>query len=398
MLRDKEEKINEVLNRGVEMVYPTKDAFAERLRSGKKVRLYLGIDPTGKLHVGHGVQLLKLRQLQDLGHDVIVLYGGFTAMVGDPTDKTATRQPLTAAQIKKNAVSYKKLIGKILDLKKANVRFLNNEQWSNKLKPVDMLNLASQFTVARLLERDMFQKRLQEGKEIHLHEFLYPMFQAYDAVTMDVDLQIGGNDQTFNMLAGRTLMRKLKDKECFVLSTKLLVDPTGKKMGKTEGNMVNMDDEPNDIYGKVMSWPDTIIPIAFEIVTAVPYAEVLQIQKEFAAGAHPKPLKMKLAWSIVELYHGAKAAAAAEDQFKQVHESGMNPDDMPTVKVSARGIIDVLVETKLVASKSEARRVIAEGGIRVNDERVTDEAFIIPSAGKEGSVLQKGKRHFVRVV
>ena len=225
-------KIEEVLMRGVENVYPSREALEKVLLSGKKLRIYNGIDPTGKLHIGHGVVLKKLRQFQDLGHEVIVLIGDFTARIGDPTGKSAARKKLAKAQVEKNAANYKKLIGKILDLnKKPFVRFLHNEKWTNKLKPEDMLELASYFTVSRLLERDMFQNRLKAGKEIYVHEFLYPIFQAYDSVTMDIDLEIGGNDQTFNMLAGRTLMRKTKNKEKFVLTTKLF-RPVRQKNGQ----------------------------------------------------------------------------------------------------------------------------------------------------------------------
>ncbi|PIV45357.1 MAG: tyrosine--tRNA ligase, partial [Candidatus Nealsonbacteria bacterium CG02_land_8_20_14_3_00_37_10] len=225
-------KIDEVLTRGVEKIYPSKNALEKVLRSGKKVRLYNGIDPTGKLHLGHLAVLRKLRQFQDLGHEVIVLIGDFTATIGDPTDKLAVRKPLTRQEILKNAKNYKKQIGKVLDLGKSNLRFLYNEQWSNKLKPIDLLGIFSYFTVARLLERDMFQKRIKEGRDVLLHEFVYPVFQAYDSVAMDVDLEVGGNDQTFNMMRGRDLMRKMKNKEKFVMALKLLTDPTGKKMGK----------------------------------------------------------------------------------------------------------------------------------------------------------------------
>jgi len=397
-MADKKQFIEEVINRGVENVYPNREALEKVLLSGKKLKLYVGIDPTGKLHIGHGAALLKLRQLQDLGHNVIVLIGDFTAQIGDPTDKAATRKPLTRKQVLANAKGYKKLIGKILDTSKSNVRFLRNETWTNKLKPVDMLELASHFTVSRLLERDMFQERLKTGREIHLHEFMYPIFQAYDAVTMDGDLQVGGNDQTFNMLAGRTLMKRMKNKEKFVLTTKLLVDPTGKKMGKTEGNMVNLDDPADDMYGKIMSWPDTLMLTAFEIATRVPMHEVRQIADELKNGANPEKFKMLLAYKIVELYHGNQAAIKAEENFKQVFEEGLNPDDIPAVKIKERNIVDVLVASRLVASRSEARRLIVQGGIKVDQKTVTDEKFEIGPIDRDGVVIQKGKRHFVKII
>src|SRR3989339_438843 len=268
-----EDIIEEILTRGVEKVYPNKAAFKEVLMSGKEIRLYYGIDPTGStLHLGHLVQLLKLRKFQDLGHEVIILIGDFTAQIGDPTDKQATRKPLTHQQVLENAKGYKKQISKILDLGKSNIRFVHNEKWTNKLTPEDLLELASHFTVSNLLTRDMFQERIKAGREVYVHEFLYPIFQAYDAVTMEVDLEIGGNDQMFNMLAGRDLMKRKKHKEMFVLTTKLLVDPTGKKMGKTEDNMITLNDSANDMFGKVMSWPDSMIASGFEICTSLDFS------------------------------------------------------------------------------------------------------------------------------
>ncbi len=393
MNKDKEQLIEEVLTRGVEMVYPTTDALRDVLRSGKKLRIYNGIDPTGQLHIGHGVVLEKLRQLQNLGHEIIVLIGDFTATIGDPTDKLATRQPLTRKQVLANAKNYKKIIGKILDTKRSNVRFLHNEKWTNKLKPFDMLDIASHFTVARLLERDMFQARLKAGKDIHVHEFLYPIFQAYDSVSMDVDMEVGGNDQTFNMLAGRTLMRKMKGKEKFVLTMKLLVDPNGKKMGKTEGNMVNLEDSPSEIYGKVMSWTDGMIVPAFEIATRVPMEKIVEIKKDLAGGVNPKTLKMLLAYTLVELYHGTKAADIAQEQFGQVFSEGQKPADIEIKKVKSSVITEILVETGLASSLSEARRLIEQGGIKIDDQKVTDTSATVA----KGSIIQKGKRYFIKV-
>ena len=254
-------KIEELLSRGVEHVYPSREALEHVLMSSRKIRLYSGIDPTGKLHIGHLALLRKLRQFQDLGHEVIILIGDFTAAIGDPTDKTAARKSLTRQQVLANAQNYKEQISKILDFKKSNVKFLYNSEWINVLKPVDLLEIASNFTVARFLERDMFQKRAQEGRDILLHEFLYPLFQSYDSIAMDVDLEVGGNDQSFNMLRGRDLMKKMKNKEKFVMALKLLADPSGKKMGKSEGNFIALDDSPKEIFGKIMSWPDSLIEI-----------------------------------------------------------------------------------------------------------------------------------------
>ncbi|MBI4652967.1 tyrosine--tRNA ligase [Candidatus Kuenenbacteria bacterium] len=401
-------KIEEFLTRGVENIYPNKEELEKVLLSGKKLRIYNGIDPTGKLHIGHSVVLNKLRQLQDLGHEAIVLIGDFTARIGDPTDKMATRKPLTKEEVKKNTIDYKKLIGKILDLKKLNIRFLHNEKWTNKLKPEDILEIASHFTVSRLLERDMFQERIKAGKDVGLHEFLYPIFQAYDAVSMDVDLQIGGNDQTFNMLAGRTLMRKMKNKEKFVLTTKLLVDPTGKKMGKTEGNMINLDEKAGEMYGKIMSWSDNLIVSGFELCTDILMTEVEKIKNEFKTGKiNPRDYKMKLAYEIVKIYHGEEEAKKAEQHFIKVIQKKETPNEISNFQwfgkahhklpISNLNIVELLVETKLATSKSEARRLIEQGGIKIDGNVVKDINKIIEIT-EQGVLAQKGKRQFIKVL
>jgi len=396
MNKPNQEKINEVLTRGVENIYPNKEALEKVLQSGKKIKLYHGIDPTGPtLHLGHLVQLLKLRQFQDLGHKVIILIGDFTATIGDPSDQDSARKILTRQQVLQNAKDYKGQIFKILDSQKTIFKY--NSEWLDKLKFEDLIKLSAQFTAQQTLARSMFKKRLAEGKDLYVNEFLYPVFQAYDSVVLDVDLEIGGNDQMFNMLAGRSLMKKMKGKDKFVLTTKLLEDPTGKKMGKTTGNMVALNDIPKDIYAKVMSWTDGMILPAFEIATNVPMAEVIQIKKDLAGGKNPKILKMLLAYSIVKMYHGAKEAIAAEENFKQVFEEKLNPDEMPVFKIKKRNIIDVLVETKLAASNSEARRLISQGGVKVDGKVVKDESFTIGQIDADGVVIQKGKRHFAKI-
>ena len=384
-------KIEEVLTRGVENIYPDRETLEKALRSGKKLRIYNGIDPTGKLHLGHMVVLRKLRQFQDLGHEIIVLIGDFTATIGDPTDKKAARKPLTREQVLENAKNYKKQIGKILDLGKSNIRFLHNEKWTNKLKPQDMLELASHFTVARLLERDMFQERIKAGRDIHVHEFLYPIFQAYDSVIMDVDLEIGGNDQTFNMLAGRMLMKKTKNKEKFVLTTKLLTDPTGKKMGKTEGNMVNLDEKPQEMYGKIMSWPDELINIVFETCTDTPMSEVKKI-------SNPRDAKARVAREIVSICHNERAAREAEKEFNRVFKRKELPSKVPEIKIKEESlnILELLMKSRLINSKSEAKRLIVQKGVKI-DGRVQDDWKKIVKIKKE-TVIQVGKRKFVKVV
>lgn len=383
--------IAEVLDRGVEKVYPSRDAFAAALQSGKRLSIYTGIDPTGVLHLGHAVFLLKLRQLQQLGHKVIILIGDFTGTIGDPTDKLAARQPLTSAQVSANAKNYRKLIGNILDLRKTTWR--HNADWWGKMRVGEFLTLASELSAARVWERDMFQERLKQGKEVRLHELLYPLLQGYDSVAMDVDVEVGGSDQTVNMLVGRELM-KHRGKEKFVLTTKLLVDPSGKKMGKTEGNFVALADSPQEIYGKVMSWPDSVIALAFELATTAPVSQLEAVRADFASGKNPKETKMQLACQVVELCHGREAAMAAEANFRQVFEEGATPQQMPTVSAAGQSLLDVLLVSKLAESKSDARRLIEQGGVKVDGAVVSDERTVV----KAGSVVQKGKRWFVRVV
>lgn len=392
----KKDQIRQVLTRGVENVYPNAAALEKVLNSSKKLKIYWGIDPTGKLHIGHGVVLNKLRQLQDLGHHIIVLIGDFTAMIGDPTDKAATRKKLTKKQVLKNAKDYKKLINKILDPKKT--KFEYNSKWLEKMNFADVIELMSNFTVPRLMERDMFKERIKSGREVFAHELLYPAIVGYDCVALNVDMEIGGNDQMFNMLAGRTLMKKMKGKEKFVLTTKLLVDTTGKKMGKTEGNMVNLDEDPKEMYGKVMSWTDQMIIPAFEIATNMPMSEVRQVIKALGKAANPKKYKMLLAYKIVEMYHDKKAADNAQAGFRQVFQEKLNPDRIKGVKTSKRNIVDVLVATGLASSNSEARRLISQGGVKVDAKKVTDEKYKISKIDKDGVVVQKGKRHFVKLV
>ena len=386
------DKIEEVLTRGVEKIYPSKEGLEKVLRSGKKLRIYNGIDPTGKLHLGHMVVLRKLRQLQDLDQEIIVLMGDFTAQIGDPTDKLATRKQLTKAEVERNSANYKELIGKILDLKRANVRFLHNEEWTNKLKPVDMLQIASQFTVSQLLERDMFQKRIEEGKEIYVHEFLYPIFQAYDSVTMNVDMEIGGNDQTFNMLAGRTLMKKMINKEKFVLTTQLLTEPGKEKMGKTEGNLIALDEKPSEMFGKIMSWPDEMIQPGFILLTDIPMEKVETEQ------LNPIEKKKWLAREIVTNLHSEKDAKNAEKEFEQVFQKGQLPEENITVysikPTKKQDIIEILTTSGLVKSNSEAKRLINQGGVDVDGftlkEFSTDKV-------KDGTVIRAGKKKFVKI-
>lgn len=389
------------LTHGVETVLPSRDALRERLMSGTRLRIYHGIDPTGPtLHLGHTIPLRKVAELQALGHEIILLIGDFTAMIGDPTDKTAARKKQTREEVLANCKRYKEQASKFLSFDGPNAAaFRFNSEWLAKMSFEDVVELASHFTVQQMLERDMFEKRLEEKKPIYLHEFFYPLMQGQDSVVLDVDLEIGGNDQLFNMLAGRTLLREVKNKEKFVLTMTLLEDPTGKKMGKSEGNMIAMTDAPEDMYGKVMSWSDAMIVPGFELCTNKTNEELDEVRRALKKGENPMQWKRTLAHDVVALLVDEKAAAMAAEHFSKVHQEHERPEEIPEVRVSSKSLslIDALVEGKLVASKSEARRQIEQGGIKVDDRPVTDVKAMV-EIGKKGVVLQKGKRFFVKLV
>ena len=393
-------QIEELLTRGVEKIYPSRDFVHALLTRGKKLTVYLGIDPTGPdLHLGHVIPLMKLRQFQNLGHKVILLIGDFTAMAGDP-DKTEVRTQLTRAEILNNCKSYKKQASAILKFSGANAaEYRFNSKWLSKFSFADVIQLASKETVQRMLERDLFEKRLQAERPLYIHEFLYPLMQGYDSVAMDVDGEVGGNDQTFNMLTGRDLMKKLKNKEKFVIAMKLLEDPTGKKMGKTEGNMITLVDSPKEMFGKIMSWTDSMIAPALELLTEMPIDEIRSREDNMKAGVlNPRDAKAELARMVVSFYHDEKKAAAAERDFVQTFTKHEMPDDMPTVAVphGPVDIADFLVRHNLAASKSEARRLIEQGGVKRNQTKVTSWKNAIQLS--TGDVVQVGKRKFVRIM
>lgn len=384
-----------LFDRAVENIYPTREFLEKRAAEGEPLRLYVGYDPTGPtLHIGHGITLLKLRDFQLMGHKIIMLIGDFTAMIGDPTDKSATRTKLNKEQVLENCKKYQEQAACIIDFDGDNpAELLYNSEWHGKMSFSDVVELSSHFTVQRLMERDMFQNRLKDEKPVYLHELMYPLMQGYDCVAMDVDGEVGGNDQTFNMLAGRTLMKDLKSKEKFVLATKLLVDSTGKKMGKTEGNMIALSDSAEDMFGKVMRWSDDMIVPGFEICTRVPMEEVQEVASKLEAGENPRDAKLRLAFEITKQFKGEDAAQQGADHFKTVIQSGEKPDEIPTLSPSSNDIVTVLKEAGFASSNSDARRAIEGGGVKVNDEKVESHDHQVQS----GDVIQKGKRFFVEI-
>jgi len=357
------EDIEFVLTRGVENIYPTKEALRTALLSGKRLRIYAGFDPSTKsLHIGNAIVLLKLGQLQKLGHQIIFLIGSFTGMIGDPTDKTAARIQLTRNEVIKNSHLFKLQASHYLNFAGTNpalVRF--NHTWLDKINFKDLIGLTSHFTVQQMIERDMFQKRLAEKKPIYLHEFLYPLAQAYDSVALDVDMEIGGNDQTFNMLCGRNLVKELNHKEKFVLTLKLLADSSGKKMGKTEGNIISLDSSPDDMYGQVMAWPDAILLNALELCTNISNNELAQIRKQLQSGLNPKEAKNRLAFLITELNYDARKAKAAQDRFEKVFSQKDLKGEMAPLELKPNlNLLDIVLTAKPELSKSAAKRLIEQ--------------------------------------
>ena len=401
---------SDLLTRAVANVIPRKLA-EEKLHSGKRLRIYWGIDPTGsKLHLGHTVPLRKLQAFADAGHEVIIVIGSFTAMIGDPSGHDELRQPLTREHVEKNFQTYKRQTANVLDFSKVSVRF--NHEWLSKLTPELMVQLASHFTKQQMEQREMFARREKEGKPINLSEFIYPLLVGYDSVVLDVDCELGGTDQEFNMLCGRTLQKVFGKREKFVLTTKLLEGTDGRKMSKTYENCIYLEDSPREMFGKIMSIKDDLMGTYFECCTSIPMDEVPVILSSPARpsrsdgskdGTGPRNAKARLAREIVTLYHGAKAADIAEKEFTSVFREGHLPKDIPEIRVKKGTIlIDALVESGLVSSKSDARRLIEQKGIKMNNKVIQKvdakvEEGLTPEALAQGVVVQIGKRRFVRL-
>lgn len=397
-----EKLVDDLLSRGVEKIYPSREELKKKLMSGDRIRLYCGYDPSApSLHVGNAISIDKLGQFQRLGHEVIFLIGSFTGMIGDPTDKGAARIPLTREQVLFNAQNFQEQASAYLSFEgenKAQVKY--NNEWSDKVTFRDLIELSSHFTVQQMIVRDMFQKRLAEEKPIFLHEFLYPLAQAYDSVMMDVDLEIGGNDQMFNMMCGRDLLKAMKGKDKFVLTMKLLADNNGKKMGKSEGNAFFLDDSANDMYGKVMSWSDGVLPSAFELCSDVPMLEVKGLLETL--DTNPRDLKMRLAYEITRRNYGEEGAKSAQDNFIKIVQNKEVPEEIEERKIAQNnlGIVDLLILLELAPSKTEARRLIEQGGIKVG---MVDNLEIITDPKKEitissGLIVSRGKRQFIKIV
>lgn len=392
-----------VLLRGIDQCY-TPAELRERIASGKQLRAKLGMDPTAPdLTLGHTVVLRKLRQFQDLGHKAVLIIGDYTARIGDPSGKSKTRPMLTEADVETNSQTYLQQAGKVLDLSPDKLEVRRNGEWLSKMNFADVLRLMSQMTVARMLERDTFAKRQAEGKEIFLHELLYPLMQAKDSVAIESDVELGGTDQTFNNLCGRDLQRAAGQPPQIVITMPLLVGTDGtQKMSKSLGNYVAVTDPPSEMFGKIMRIPDELMRNYFELLTDVPPEQVADL---VSSGKHnPRESKEVLAKTIITQYHSAQDADAAAAEFRRVHGGGAGglPDEIPEVVVPADRVsngmispLDLLVDCLGEKSRGEARRLIAERGVKINGAVIEDANT--PMAIKTGDILQRGKRKFVRL-
>lgn len=367
--------------------------------TGEPLRCKLGLDPTAPdIHVGHTVVLNKLRQLQDLGHTVIFLIGDFTAAIGDPSGRNVTRPPLSPEQIKINAETYLNQAGLVLDLTKTEVRY--NSVWNNALGATGLIRLASRYTLARLLERDDFAKRFAAELPIAMHELIYPLMQGYDSVALKSDIELGGSDQRFNLLVGRELQRQYDQEPQCILTMPLLVGLDGvEKMSKSKHNYIGITDTPNDMFGKVMSISDTLMWNWYDLLSLRPNAEIAKLKEECAAGRNPRDAKVLLAKEIIARFHSAKEADAAEAEFNARFRGGAAPSDMPEVTVQAEtadgiGILQMIKEAGLAPSNTEAGRNVAQGGVHLNGDKVSDKGLRL----KAGTyTLQVGKRKWAKV-
>jgi len=392
----------EVLTEGVDRL-ETRAELEARLensvRNRKPLRVKLGIDASGPdIHLGFAVPLRKLRQFQDLGHLAVLIVGDFTGRIGDPSERSKTRPQLTEEQVRQNMARYQEQIFRILDPQRCEFRY--NSEWSESLSSSEIIRIASRYTVARLLERDDFRKRLGSGVPVFVHELLYPLFQGYDSVAVQADVELGGADQYWNLLVGRELQREFGQPPQVVMTLPLLVGLDGQqKMSKSYGNYVGITERPNEMFGKLMSIPDTLILESFRLCTGRSPAQLAAVAERLKRGENPRNIKAELAAEVVTIYYSAEAAQAAAQEFDRVFRDRQAPDQVPEFAVPAQGIniIDLVVRAGLLPSKSEARRKLQEGGIYLNGQRLTDMGLVVRVTG-EPVLLKVGKRKFLRLV
>lgn len=390
--------IDSLLTRGVDAIYPSRKELEKVLRSGKKLRLYQGFDPTGtQLHIGHAVGFRKLRQWQNLGHEVIFLIGDGTGQAGDPSGKKKSRDKFsTTEELRNNGRDYVMQASKIVNFEGPNpVKILYNGDWLNKLNLTKLLEIAGHFTLQQMIERDLYQERLSSGMDLSLREFLYPLLQGYDSVAMEVDLELGGSDQTFNMLAGRKLVRSYLNKDKFVMTTPLLTDSKGVKIGKTEGNVIGITDPPIDFYGKIMSLGDDAILPCFTLLTDMSLTDIEVIKEKISGGKNPMEFKKQLAFALTEQFNNATDAAKAQKNFESVVQKGeLDQSTLLTNQLASllpnASLTSVLVTGQFATSKSEARRLIEQKAVEINGRVLTD-----PNCQpklKSGDIIKVGKK------
>ena len=382
--------IDELLTRGVDKIYPSREELEKVLKSGKKLRLYQGFDPTGvNLHIGHMVGLRKLSQWQKMGHNVIFLIGDGTGQAGDPSGKTSARDRfMTRDELRDNAKDYVLQAGKIIDFDAPDVEILYNSDWLNKLSLVDILDLMKHFSLGQLSERDLFVERKKKGEEVGLREAFYPVLQAYDSVAMNVDLEIGGTDQTFNMLAGRKLVREMKGKDKFVMTTPLLTDSKGNKIGKTEGNIIALTDEPFELYRKIMALGDDVIVKGLEYLTDVSMEEIKDTEGQLEKGGNPIEFKKILAFEVTKQLNSEADAKKAQAEFERVVQKGEAPRDLLEIEIKEDIKIDedLLVKHGLAASKSDAKRLFEQNAVRKDGKKISS------GTKAENGILNVGRK------
>jgi tyrosyl-tRNA synthetase len=403
MITVKPEEQLELIKRGaVEIIRENEllDKLQRSFKSGKPLIIKQGFDPTAPdIHIGHMVSINKLRTFQELGHTVVFLIGDFTGMIGDPSGRTTTRKPLTREAVIQNAETYKKQVFKVLDPEKTVIDF--NSRWSSQMKFDDVLSLTSRYTVARILERDDFSKRYNEGKPISMLEFMYPLVQGYDSVALHADVELGGTDQKFNLLVGRDLQREYGQEPQVVLTMPLLVGTDGtEKMSKSLGNYIGITDEPDQMFGKTMSIPDNLIYDYFKLATDVDLVELEQVKKQLESpGVNPMTLKKRLGWKIVELYHGKEAAVAAQAGFEKQFSKREVPDEVPELLVASdketAWLPHVISASGVVSSNSAAIRLIQQGGVKIDGETVTDKDYELSLT--VGHIIKVGKKNYFKI-
>lgn len=391
-----EKKIDEVLSRGVEDIF-IKEHLKERLSSGDKLRIKLGIDPTSPyIHLGRAITLRKLKAFQDLGHQVVLIIGDFTAKIGDPSDKLEKRPMLTDEQIKNNLEKYLDQIALILDMKNIELRY--NSEWLKGMSIPEIGQLLECFTVQQMTKRRNFKKRLDAGEDVFMVEFMYPALQGYDSVAVKSDVEIGGFDQLFNLKAGRTVQKRYGQKEQDIMVLSMLEGTDGRKMSSSWGNIISVIDSANTMYTKIMEVKDDLIIKYFTLCTGVTMLEIENFKKELDSGSNPRDVKMKLAYEIVKNYHGEKKAKAAEKSFINVFQKKEIPEEMVELTIDKKGetLMGILVKGKIVSSKTDFRRLISEGAITnlSFDKKITDVNFI-PESGQKFKI---GKKRFVKII